>query len=162
MKLSDAELQQTTGFPIVKGRLSIGSKADMTVLAIPDHDRLLLAVQNLGGGLAVWPATNVTRDESGFSNAAPSQYGLVFHGFTAQDIGHLSSPGGDQSFVRGGISAGNLIKFERFVPGRPDCIDKPLTLIRAYELTAEDRLEGLHFAISGQFAAATSAPLQAN
>jgi hypothetical protein len=155
MNLGDAELQQTTGFPIVKGELSIGSKADMTALGIPDHDHLLLPMIDWPRGLFIWPVTNLTRDENGFCNAALGEFGLAFDGPRAEEIGRLCPEGQiGRSFIRGGIGAGYLLTRKGLAPDVRNWFGKSLTPIQAYELKAECRPQGLHFSISGQLAAA--------
>lgn len=152
MNFVDVELQQRTGFPIVKGTLSIGSEADMTSLGIAKHDRVLLPMQKWPNILLIWPVTKVACDHQGFCDAGLGESGLAFHGLRAQDIGDLSSPVGGQSFMRGGIHTGNLIRHEGAVWGSPRW--KLHAPIHSYELKAEHLSEGLHFAISGSFAAA--------
>jgi hypothetical protein len=152
MNFFDVELQQRTGFPIVKGALSIGSEANMTALGIQKHDRVLLPMQNWPNILFIWPVTEVAYDDHGFCDATLGESGLAFHGLRAQDIGHLSSPVGGQSFKRGGIHTGNLIRHEGAVWGSPRW--KLHAPIHSYELKAEHLSDGLHFAISGKFAAA--------
>src|ERR1700735_2855187 len=155
MNLGDAELQQTTGFPIVKGELSIGSKADMTALGIPDHDHLLLPMIDWPRGLFIWPVTNLTRDENGFCNAALGEFGLAFDGPRAEEIGRLCPEGQiGRSFIRGGIGAGYLLTRKGLAPDVRNWFGKSLTPIQAYELKAECRPQGLQFSISGQLAAA--------
>jgi hypothetical protein len=122
VNLGDAELQQTTGSPIVKGQLSIGSEADMTSLGIPRHDRVMLPTQALPSSLFVWPVASVTRDNHGFCDVTLGKSGFAFHGFRVQDIGSLASPGASRSFTRGGLDAGNLIGHEGFVRGSPKWI----------------------------------------
>jgi hypothetical protein len=139
-----------TGAPVLKGRLSIGSEADTAALGILGHDRLLLA--SCLGSLFIWPVANLTRDDHGFCNTTLGEFGLALDGLQAQDIGNLSSPGASRSFMRGGLGAGCLVR--RHGPADGSCSPnwRVHTPIQAYELKAEYRSEGLHFAISGQFA----------
>ena len=146
MNLRDAELEERTGCPIVRGRLSIGTEADMAALGILEHDRLLLR-----DSLSIWPVTNVSRDEHGFCHPTLGAFGLYFGGLAAQDIKDFSSRGASQPFYRGGIHTGCLIRRKGL---EQICLSTPLTPIHACELKAEYRPEGLHFAISGQFAGA--------
>jgi hypothetical protein len=76
-----------SGFPIVKGTLSIGSEADMTALGIPKHNRVLLPMQKWPNILFIWPVTKVACDHQGFCDAGLGESGLAFHGLRAQDIG---------------------------------------------------------------------------
>lgn len=153
MNLSDVQLQQVTGFPIVKGQLSIGSKTDRTAYGVRKHDRLLLSARQelsyemtWSQGMTIWPVNDVARDEHGFCQATLGEFGLAFHSFKLFDKGNLPRPGGCQSFLRG-TRVGNLMKRERLGTG---WIEKPHTPIHSYELNAEYGSEGLHIAVSGQ------------
>jgi hypothetical protein len=155
MNLSDAQLEHTTGFPIIPGRLSIGSESDATNLGIPKHDRVLLSFPTWRGigppSTGVWPVTDVTRDEHGFCEATLGDFGLAFSALSPWDIGDLSPPGGvRRSLIRGGAHAGSLIKRERIADRI--WIEKPFMPIHAYELSALYGSDGLHVAISGRFA----------
>jgi hypothetical protein len=154
VNLADAELQQTTGLPIAKGELSIGSEADMAALCLLKHDRVLL--QEGPHILAVWPVTSISRDGHGFCETSLGEFGLLFNGFGARDIARFSSPGASQSFMRGGIHAGYLMRRNVLEGSHPNVIPHTpqTTPICDYELKAEYRSEGLYFAISGYFAAA--------
>jgi hypothetical protein len=124
----------------------------MTALGVPKHDRVLLPMQKWPTTLFIWPVTKVAYDDHGFCDATLGESGLAFHGLSAHDIKDLSSPVGGQSFMRGGIHAGNLTRHEGVVRGSPKW--KLHAPIHSYELKAEDVSEGLHFAISGKLAAA--------
>jgi hypothetical protein len=145
------ELQQTTGFPVVRGRLSIASEADMESLGLLRHDRVLLPMQNWPVILFAWPVISVTHDDDGFCITTLGEYGLMFNGFRAEDIGDLSSPGAGKPFTRGGLYSGDFVRRDGFLGQLPKWI--PHTPIDAYKLKAKYRSGGLYFEISGQFAA---------
>jgi hypothetical protein len=149
VNLGDTELQQTTGFPIVRGQLSIGSEADMKSLGLPRHDRVLLPTQKWPFTLFAWPVTTVARDDDGFFITALGEYGLMFDGFTVQDIGNLSSPRASKSFARSGLYAGDLVKRAGLAGQLPKW--ELHTQIDSWQLKAEYGSAGLFFEISGQF-----------
>jgi hypothetical protein len=154
--LQNVELQRSTGFPIIKGRLSVGSAADMTALGIPEHDRVLLPLRGFLPNVFVWPVIDVTRNDDGFCDAALGEFGLLLSGIRAEDIGNVSSAGASEAFVRGGTRAGNLIRRNGTTHGLP--MWRFHTSIDSFEIRAEHRSDGLHFAISGRFTSASSAP----
>src|SRR5262245_4185542 len=99
MNLADAELHHITGDPIVPGRLTIGSEHDMEALGISIHERVLFAFPSARRGpssltswnnLTVWPATAVSRVDSGFCDPRLADLGVVFRLLTAEHIGDLS------------------------------------------------------------------------
>lgn len=83
MNLADAELEQYTGYPVVKGSISIGGRVAATALNIPAHDRVLMVTptkMGLGGwepeALVFWPVIDIKRRPNGFCDVAVADFGL--------------------------------------------------------------------------------------
>jgi hypothetical protein len=158
MNLTDAELQQLTGFPIAKGSISVGTSADMTALGIGAHYHLLLSAEDRHRPpfLVIRPVSNVERDEYGFCQTTLADRGLSLSYLSLAHIGNITWVGGPRgSFARGGAQAGLLVKYK---PGATPWIPESYVRIHSYELTAEYDAEGLQIAIAGQLAETAEAP----
>src|SRR5262245_60335825 len=157
MKLIDAELQQTTGFPIAKGRLWVGSEAAAAALGIGAHRHLLLSSYQYG--TVIRPVISITRDPYGFCDATTCDVGLVFYSLSLKDIVKLAGIKTEpfrrdfsmrrRSVMCAGARAGDLIADELCGDRRIYWSRGPIQL---YELSAERVADGLHVVISGQVA----------
>lgn len=156
MRLSEVELQHTSGFPIVRGQLAIDSAGTPSALDVPPHDHLLLVYPRWSavrpGGMAMWPVLSKKLRGDGFYAVTLAHHGVGIHDLTPADLGSLAAPdGASRSMTRSGWLAGNLIARDAAADSVSAWAARPGTAIQSYEVRAELGPGGLTFAIGGRF-----------
>jgi hypothetical protein len=124
MDIRLAEVDESTGCPIVPGQITLASKIDGVIHEIPDHDRLLfefmgprdiVTALSVPTGLVVRLVTGVERLGNDFCKPTVEGPGLFFAGLTPDSIDDLRHLDGDRTLIRGGSKCGGVVSLTRSV-----------------------------------------------